>query len=149
MDDPVKNNKTTGKRRGTPASAQPLEIGATTTVAGGGQASAPPHEAANQAHHEAAPQPAASAGGKETENADAASAARPRKAKLVRAGFALTKDDHAALAGLKAACLQDGAPVKKSQLLRVAIGLLRQVDTAAIGQMVAALPPTKKGRKGK
>jgi hypothetical protein len=142
MDDPVKNNKTPGKRRGTRATALPLEIGNTTAVVGGGQPSAPVDEAANQAHHEAAPEQAAPV-------AEAAAPAKPRKARLVRGSFALSKDDHAALAELKKTLLQGGASVKKSQLLRVAIGLLRQVDTAGIAQMVAALPPTKKARKGK
>jgi hypothetical protein len=67
----------------------------------------------------------------------------------VRAGFALPKMDHATLAELKTACRQDGAPVKKSQLLRVAIALLRELDRGALAQMVQALPPTKKARKGK
>jgi len=134
MDEPVKNNKG-GKRRGTPA----LEIDNTTH--GGDK----PDPAANQARHGDAPaDETSSAADKVAPEAKA----KARKARLVRASFALSRDDHATLAELKAACREGGAAVKKSQLLRVAVGLLREVDRGALAQMVEALPPTKKARKG-
>jgi hypothetical protein len=67
----------------------------------------------------------------------------------VRASFALPRQDHELLAELKEACRQEGIAVKKSQLLRVALGLLRQTDRAEVKQMVAQLPATKPARRGK
>jgi hypothetical protein len=133
MDDSVKNNKAR-KRRG-----KPLEIGNTTATVAGGHGGDEPVVAANQSNHEAAPSAPAAESGNKPE----------RKSRLVRASFALPKEDHALLAELKEACRQDSIAVKKSQLLRVALGLLRQHDRADIAQMVAKLPATKPARGGK
>lgn len=66
------------------------------------------------------------------------------RVKLVEARFSLPKEDHATLAELKVALRGDGVDVKKSQLLRVAVGLLRETDPARVAQLVAALAPAKK-----
>lgn len=78
-------------------------------------------------------------------------AAKAGKPKLVHGTFALPKDEYAALGELKKTCQSNGVPVKKSQLLRVAIWLLRELDATRLAPMVAALPPTKRAgaRKGK
>jgi hypothetical protein len=151
MDDPVKNNKTR-KRRGAPgAPAKPLEIGNTAATVAGSHAGEAPEVAANQSHHETMPpesapsEPAPSA---PTPN-EVSGKTPERKRRLVRASFALPKQDHALLAELKEACRKDGIAVKKSQLLRVALGLLRQADRAGLAQMVAQLPATKPARRGK
>lgn len=156
MDDTVKNNKTRKRRAAPAAPAQPLEIGnATATVAGefGGE---PPAAAANQSHHETTPAGPAQEAASPAVNAPAEEQAPGKKTKsakprLVRGSFALSEDDHAMLADLKKACQQEGIAIKKSELLRVAIGLLRQVDTASLAHIIASLPPTKraKDRKGK
>lgn len=73
------------------------------------------------------------------------------KAKLIRGSFTLPKAEYAVLAELKGACLKNGLAVKKNQLLRVGIALLRECDSARLGDMVAALPsvtpkPAKKNK---
>lgn len=74
--------------------------------------------------------------------AQAASTPVARQAKMVRGSFSMPKDELAVLSERKQACLKDGIEVKKSQLLRVAITLLRELDSARLGQMVAGLPAT-------
>lgn len=69
------------------------------------------------------------------------------RVKPVRARFAVPKDDHATLDALKEACRANGVQAKKNQLLRVAIGLLREVEPARLAQLVAALPPTARKKK--
>jgi hypothetical protein len=72
---------------------------------------------------------------------------RKERVKTVRDSFAVPKDDHATLAALKEACRAHGVRAKKNQLLRVAIGLLRDVEPARLAQLVAALPPTARKKK--
>lgn len=69
------------------------------------------------------------------------------RVKPVRARFAVPKDDHATLDALKEACRANGVQAKKNQLLRVAIGLLRELEPAQLAQRVAALPPTARKKK--
>ena len=71
-------------------------------------------------------------------------AAPQAKVKLLRASFSLSKEDHATLAHLKQAVRDAGVDAKKSQLLRVAVGLLRDVEPARLAQLVAALPSARK-----
>lgn len=73
--------------------------------------------------------------------------ARRERVKTVRDSFAVPKDDHATLAALKEACRAHGVKAKKNQLLRVAIGLLREVEPARLAQLVAALAPTARKKK--
>jgi hypothetical protein len=145
MDDSVKNKAR--KRRGAAtAPTKPPEIGNTTATVAGGHGGDEPVVAANQSRHEpvqAEPAPGASAAKEDSGKTP------ERKSRLVRASFALPKEDHALLDDLKEACKQDGIAVKKSQLLRVALGLLRQCDRAGLAQMVAQLPATKRARGGK
>jgi flagellar basal body-associated protein FliL len=146
MDDSIKNDKAR-KRRGAPgAPTKPLEIGNTTATVAGGHDSDAVEVAANQSHHEPAPpEPAPPT----TAPSEPSGTAPARKRRLVRASFALPRQDHELLAELKQACRQDGIAVKKSQLLRVALGLLRQTDRAEVKQMLAQLPATKPARRGK
>jgi hypothetical protein len=146
MDDPVKNSKAR-KRRGAPgAPTKPLEIGNTTATVADGHRDDAPIVAANQERHEPAPPEAAP---DTLPPKQAAGDAPARKSKLVRASFALPKQDLALLADLKEACRQEGITVKKSQLLRVALGLLRQCDPAGLARIIAQLPATKPARRGK
>ena len=75
---------------------------------------------------------------------EAEAAAPKAKVKLLRASFSLSKEDHATLADLKQAVRDAGVDAKKSQLLRVAVGLLREVEPARLAQLVAALPSARK-----
>jgi hypothetical protein len=88
----------------------------------------------------------AAAAGQPEAKAKSGSDAGTRKPKLVRGSFTVPKDEYARLADLKKTCRQDGLRVKKSQLLRVAITLLRDLDSARLAQMVAGLPATKRRR---
>ena len=70
-------------------------------------------------------------------------AARPV---LVRDSFTMPEGEYAVLADVKGACLRAGIDVKKSELLRVGVALLGQVDIATLKSVLAALPQLKTGR---
>lgn len=65
---------------------------------------------------------------------------------LVRDSFTMPEQEYAVLAEVKAACLRAGIDVKKSELLRIGVALLGQVDTATLRAVLAALPQLKTGR---
>jgi hypothetical protein len=79
------------------------------------------------------------------------SVAKASKPKAVRASFTVPKDEYATLAELKKTCQSKGIEVKKSQLLRAGIALLRDLDSAKLTKLIAALPATKSapGKKAK
>jgi len=85
----------------------------------------------------AAPRPAPKA------QACAPAAAR---AALVRDSFTMPEQEYAVLAEVKRACLKAGFEVKKSELLRIGVALLGQVDVAALRAVLASLPQLKTGR---
>lgn len=74
-----------------------------------------------------------------------------RKPKLVRDSFTMPESEYAVLGDLKKSCLKAGIEVKKSELLRAGVALLKRLDTAAIAEVLATLPSLKAGRpkKGK
>lgn len=65
---------------------------------------------------------------------------------LVRDSFTMPEQEYAVLAEVKAACLRAGIEVKKSELLRIGVALLGQVDIATLKAVLAALPQLKTGR---
>jgi hypothetical protein len=69
--------------------------------------------------------------------------ARPR---LVRDSFTMPEQEYAVLATVKQACLKAGFEVKKSELLRIGVALLGQLDTAALRAVLDSLPQLKTGR---
>jgi hypothetical protein len=71
--------------------------------------------------------------------------AGPRPA-LVRDSFTMPDDEYAVLAAVKGACLQAGFEIKKSELLRIGVALLGQLDVAALRAVLDALPQLKTGR---
>jgi hypothetical protein len=83
--------------------------------------------------------------------ATAVKAEKPRKPKLVRDSFTMPADEYAVLGEVKKACLKAGVAVKKSELLRVGVALIRKLDAAALKGALEALPVLKAGRpkKGK
>jgi hypothetical protein len=83
--------------------------------------------------------------------ATAAKAEKPRKPKLVRDSFTMPAEEYAVLGEVKKACLKAGLAVKKSELLRVGVALIRKLDAAALKVALEALPVLKAGRpkKGK
>lgn len=72
--------------------------------------------------------------------------AKLRKPKLVRDRFTMPESEYAALGEIKKACLKAGYEVKKSELLRVGVALVRKMDIVALKDILAALPPLKPGR---
>ncbi len=69
--------------------------------------------------------------------------ARPR---LVRDSFTMPEQEYAVLASVKQACLKAGFEVKKSELLRIGVALLGQLDTASLRAVLDSLPQLKTGR---
>jgi hypothetical protein len=65
---------------------------------------------------------------------------------LVRDSFTMPEHEYAVLAEVKQACLRAGVEVKKSELLRISVALLGQVDIATLKAVLAALPQLKTGR---
>ena len=65
---------------------------------------------------------------------------------LVRDSFTMPEQEYAVLGAVRQACLQAGFEVKKSELLRIGVALLGQVDIATLKAVLAALPQLKTGR---
>ncbi|MFS2218601.1 hypothetical protein ACCD08_29235 [Telluria sp. Tellsp104] len=72
-----------------------------------------------------------------------APAARPH---LVRDSFTMPEQEYAVLATVKQACLKAGFEVKKSELLRMGVALLGQLDAASLRAVLDSLPQLKTGR---
>jgi hypothetical protein len=73
-------------------------------------------------------------------------APEPAKPALVRDSFTMPEGEYAVLAQVKQACLKAGVEVKKSELLRIGVALLGQVDVATLQAVLAGLPQLKTGR---
>ena len=87
---------------------------------------------------------AAPAKGARTKAAPAAvPAARPH---LVRDSFTMPEQEYAVLGTVKQACLKAGFEVKKSELLRIGVALLGQLDMASLRAVLDGLPQLKTGR---
>jgi hypothetical protein len=69
-----------------------------------------------------------------------------KKPKLVRDSFTMPEAEYQVLGDVKKACLKAGIAVKKSELLRVGVALLKGLDSARLKDLIAALPPLKAGR---
>jgi hypothetical protein len=72
-----------------------------------------------------------------------------KKSKLVRDSFTMPETEYQGLSDVKKACLKAGFEVKKSELLRIGVALIRKMDAAALKGMLASLPPLKAGRPKK
>ena len=69
-----------------------------------------------------------------------------KKPKLVRDSFTMPEAEYQVLGDVKKACLRAGVGVKKSELLRVGVALIRKLDLAKLKEVLAGLPPLKAGR---
>jgi hypothetical protein len=74
---------------------------------------------------------------------EAAAQARPT---LVRDSFTMPEQEYAVLGAVKQACLKAGFEVKKSELLRIGVALLGQLDVASLRAVLGGLPQLKTGR---
>ena len=69
-----------------------------------------------------------------------------RKTKLVRDSFTMPEQEYAVIGQVKKACLKAGFEIKKSELLRIGVALISQLDMATLQQVLASLPQLKTGR---
>jgi hypothetical protein len=74
---------------------------------------------------------------------------KSKKAKLVRDSFTMPEAEYAVLGEVKKACLKAGIEVKKSELLRVGVALIRQLDILRLKEVLGSLPTLKTGRPKK
>lgn len=72
-----------------------------------------------------------------------------KKPKLVRDSFTMPEAEYQVLGDVKKACLKAGIAVKKSELLRVGVALIKNMDVARLKAAVSSLPPLKAGRPKK
>ncbi|WP_194725996.1 hypothetical protein [Noviherbaspirillum malthae] len=74
---------------------------------------------------------------------------KAKKPKLVRDSFTMPEAEYAVLGQVKKDCLKAGFEVKKSELLRVGVALIRQLDTTRLKEVLETLPALKTGRPKK
>ncbi|PUA18969.1 hypothetical protein [Glaciimonas sp. PCH181] len=74
---------------------------------------------------------------------------KAKKAKLVRDSFTMPEDEYQVLSDVKKACLKAGLAVKKSELLRIGVALIKDLDNAKLKAAIANLPLVKAGRPKK
>ena len=71
------------------------------------------------------------------------SAPKPR---LVRDSFTMPEQEYAVLGQVKKACIKAGFEIKKSELLRIGVALISQLDMATLQRVLGSLPQLKTGR---
>jgi hypothetical protein len=74
---------------------------------------------------------------------------KAKKPKLVRDSFAMPEAEYEVLREMKKACMKAGVDIKKSELLRVGVALLKKQTPADIQVALASLVPLKAGRPKK
>jgi len=72
-----------------------------------------------------------------------------KKPKLVRDSFTMPESEYQVLGDVKKAFLKIGVSVKKSELLRAGVALIKAMETAKLKTVIAGLPPIKAGRPKK
>jgi len=65
---------------------------------------------------------------------------------LVRDSFTMPEAEYAVFASAKQRCLQAGVEIKKSELLRIGMALVGQLDVATLQAVLSGLPQLKTGR---
>jgi hypothetical protein len=65
---------------------------------------------------------------------------------LVRDSFTMPEAEYAVFASTKQRCLKAGIEIKKSELLRIGMALVGQLDVATLQTVLAGLPQLKTGR---
>jgi hypothetical protein len=74
---------------------------------------------------------------------------KPKKQKLVRDSFTMPEQEYETLAEMKKNGIKAGVCEKKSELLRVAVSLVRKMDVPQVQQALTGLTPVKAGRPSK
>lgn len=72
-----------------------------------------------------------------------------KKAKLVRDSFTMPETEYQVLNDVKKAFLKSGVSVKKSELLRAGVALIKAMKLDQLNAVISALPPLKAGRPKK
>jgi len=79
----------------------------------------------------------------------AAAKEKVKKPRLVRDSFTMPETEYQALGDVKKAFLKIGMSVKKSELLRAGVALIKGMELAKLKTVIEALPPVKAGRPKK
>jgi len=72
-----------------------------------------------------------------------------KKIKQVRDSFTMPETEYEVLGQVKKACLKAGFEIKKSDLLRIGVSLIKNLETAKLKTLLAGLTPLKVGRPKK
>ena len=83
------------------------------------------------------------------EPGEAAAREKAHKPRLVRDSFTMPEGEYALLNQVKRACLKAGFDIKKSELLRIGVAAVSQLDMATLQQVLSELPQLKTGRPKK
>jgi hypothetical protein len=134
--------KTPAAKKTVAASAAPAAARAKPAVKA---ATAKAAKKATPARKPAAKRPAPAA----QENGDEPVREKARKARLVRDSFTMPEHEYELLGQVKKACLKAGFEIKKSELLRIGVALIGQLDLATLQNVLASLPQLKTGRPKK
>lgn len=76
-------------------------------------------------------------------------AVKIKKPKLVRDSFTMPQAEYDVLAQVKKSCIAAGFEIKKSELLRIGVAMLKNLDSKKINEALLSLTPLKAGRPGK
>ena len=74
---------------------------------------------------------------------------KAKKARLVRDSFTMPEHEYEVIGQVKKSCLKAGFDIKKSELLRIGVALISQLDLATLQNVLASLPQLKTGRPKK
>lgn len=72
-----------------------------------------------------------------------------KKTKLVRDSFTMPEAEYEVLGQVKKACIKAGFEVKKSELLRIGVALIKKMEISQLKSILTTLPPLKAGRPKK
>src|SRR5471032_2128865 len=135
-----------------PAAAKPVAEKAASKPAAAKAAAAKPAAKVAAPVTKAAAKPATKAAAAKTAAKPAEKTAETKNKdsdKLVRDSFTMPEQEYAVLGQVKKACLKAGFEIKKSELLRIGVALISQIDLATLQNVLAALPQLKTGRPKK
>jgi hypothetical protein len=90
-----------------------------------------------------------SAARKQVQKSTAPEMPKVKKIKQVRDSFTMPEPEYAVIAQVKKACLKAGFEMKKSDLLRIGISLIKGLDVSTLKIILATLTPLKAGRPKK
>jgi hypothetical protein len=74
---------------------------------------------------------------------------KAKKIKLIRDSFTMPETEYEVLGEVKKVCLKAGFEIKKSELLRIGVSLIRTIEPAGLKEILDALPLLKAGRPKK